>query len=131
MIRDINTHKGYTLVELLIVVVIVGILAAIAYPAYTSYAQKSRRSDAKHALLDIQLEQEKWRANNIRYTSTLDDLNWITTSDEGYYSLSITNVATNTYTLNADPVGIQANDSTCDPMTLDQSNNKTPATDCW
>ena len=125
--------NGYTLIELMLVVVIIGILAAVAYPAYTGYGEKARRSDAKHALLDMQLEQEKWRANNIRYTSTLSDLNWTTTSIDEHYDLAITSIATNAYTLTAtvDSAGLQANDADCSTMTLNQNNEKTPASGCW
>ena len=52
------SSKGFSLVELMIVVVIIGILAAVAVPAYFNHILRTRQSDAYHNLLDIKAAQE-------------------------------------------------------------------------
>lgn len=59
--------KGFTLIELMIVVVIIAILAALAYPSYIEHIHKSRRADAIQAIGQVQLQLERWRAENPCY----------------------------------------------------------------
>lgn len=54
-----NTQNGFTLIELLIAIAIVGILAGIAIPAYQDSMVKSRRADAKAALLELSVFMER------------------------------------------------------------------------
>ena len=80
--------RGFTLIELMIVVVIVAVIAAVALPAYFGSIRKSRRADAIAAVSQIQQGQERWRANDAAYTATLSNLNVATPTTSGYYALA-------------------------------------------
>jgi type IV pilus assembly protein PilE len=57
------THKhakGFTLLELMIVVAVVAILGAIAYPSYTSSVLKGKRAQARTALVELLQQQERY-----------------------------------------------------------------------
>jgi len=122
-----SKYKGFTLIELMIVVAVIGILAAIAYPSYQDYLMRSRRADAKAGLLSLQLAQEKYRASCVQYATTINSasanyscatgnytLTHATTSPDQHYNLSVvTSTATGTtYTLRAtrNSTGLQSND---------------------
>ncbi|MFW6341850.1 MAG: type IV pilin protein [Halothiobacillaceae bacterium] len=124
--------RGFTLIEVMIVVVVVAILAAIAYPSYVNYVIRAERSDAREALLSIQLAQEKWRANNPEYAADLATLGRSSTSGEGYYTLAIT--ASSATGFSAAATRLQAGrDPDCSPMTLtvDRNGETRGPADCW
>lgn len=128
---DMKTKSyGFTLLELMIVVVVIGILAAIALPSYQDYARKSRRAEIQTEMLDAQLLQEKWRANNVKYAITTTSIG---SPASDYYTVSIT-ATTNTYLLSAAAAGSQTKDKQngvgCSTLTVNQNNEKTPEV-CW
>ena len=66
-----SRSRGFTLMEVMMVVVIVAILAAIAYPSYQEQVRKSRRSDAKQALMDAVNRQEQYILDHSTYLSLI------------------------------------------------------------
>ena len=144
---QIKNVRGFTLIELMVVVAIVGILASVAYPSYASQVRKSRRSDAVAELAAVQQAQERWRANNIAYSSDVSSSNTglklvsnttVASSynpPSGYYSIAITGTSGSAYTLTATSVSgsSQASDTGCTTLTVAVSNGtaiNTPAA-CW
>jgi type IV pilus assembly protein PilE len=88
--RARSALSGFTLVELMITLAIMAILASLAWPALQEAVQKSRRSDGMAALSTIMQAQERWRANNPTYQSTLASLpGALSTSPDRHYDLSI------------------------------------------
>lgn len=61
MLKQIKGQKGFTLIELMIVVAIIGILAAIAIPNFLQYQMKSRQSEAKTNLGAIKTSEVSWQ----------------------------------------------------------------------
>jgi type IV pilus assembly protein PilE len=144
--------SGFTLIELMVTVAILSILATIAVTSYTSQVQKSRRTEAKSALLDLAGREERLFSTTNTYSDRQNFLGYATSGTttitnmafgNGYYQLTVAwpdavnqpGVA-NSYLLTATPVGAQAADATCGSFSINQlgvqtvSGTGTVAT-CW
>jgi type IV pilus assembly protein PilE len=64
-------ERGFTLIELMIVMAIIAVLAAIAYPNYQQFLLKSGRSDGHAKLTQIMQAQERFYSQNQSYTENL------------------------------------------------------------
>lgn len=124
-----NNSRGFTLIEVMIVVAIVAILASIAYPSYQSHVLRSHRSEAIQGLLSAQLRQEEWRVTNGTYTGTMTNIG---SASGDYYNFSVSTGSGSvpTYTITADPKDGQTADTECDPISITNTDVKTPP-DCW
>lgn len=118
--------RGVTLIELLISMTIIGVLGAIAYPSYRNYTLASHRIDAISTLSQNQAILERCYAQNFSYNAACTALpSFPQTSEQGYYTITLSNLTATTYTLTATARGAQVNDTNCVTMRLDQANQKT------
>ncbi len=140
---------GFSLIELMVAVVVASILVAIAVPTYTAKIRKSRRTDAKTALLDLAGREERWfSTNNGTYTSVAANLGYSgafpVTIGSGYYTVAAPTVtagtaaAVATFTITATPIGTQVNDTACATFSINNLGQQTatgtdsnPSVDCW
>ena len=115
--------KGFSLIELLIVLSVTCLLALISYPGYERHITHVRRSDGQTALLELAQRMEQYYYHHHTYQTATIAIVWPHHhAASPWYQLSISNRTTNTYTLQATPIGIQAmNDDQCQSLTLTQS----------
>jgi type IV pilus assembly protein PilE len=138
-------HRGFTLIELMITVVIAAILVGIAVPSYTSQVRKSRRTDARNALMDIAAREERYLSVTNSYSATPSDVgyavgvNWPQTLVNLNYTVTVA-VGTNpnSFLITAKVAGIQVGDTACTTFTVDQTGKQSafdsgnaPTTSCW
>jgi type IV pilus assembly protein PilE len=136
-----SSAKGFTLIEMMIVVAIVGILAAIAYPSYQQHLQDSRRGECTGAMMSLASAMERDFSRNNAYRDIINTApilfpgNCPLDGGTATYNLAIANTAT-TFTITATPVagGPQASDP-CGALTLNQQLIKGQAAGsidrCW
>jgi type IV pilus assembly protein PilE len=124
--------RGFTLLEIMIVVAIVGILAAIVLPSYQDQMRKSRRASAQSHLMEIAAkEHAHFLDTRGSYSTSLSTLHLTTPTDvSDYFTISIATTAgpPATFTVTATPTGGQVKDlGTGVNLTIDSTGAKLPA----
>ena len=113
-------HKGFTLIEVMIVVAIVAILAAIAFPSYARYVEQARRADAKAALLDAAQRLERCHTQFGAYDNVA--CTFAAESPDRHYTIAVVRDGMS-FTLTAAPQGVQVG-SPCGSFTLDSNGDR-------
>jgi len=148
--------RGFTLIELMIVVVIATILLSIAVPSYMNQVRQSRRTEAKTAVLDLASREERYfSTNGAIYSIVTTDLGYppgafpANVGPDNYYQITVCSPAANcdpnanpppapSYYITATPVAgtSQAADAQCTSFSVDSTGQQfatgtLPPAQCW
>lgn len=125
-------QRGFTLIELMIVVAIVGILSSIAYSSYQSSVVKSRRQAAQGCLLELAQYMERFYTSNMSYASATLPTQQCQTDLSVHYTFDLPAKTASTYTVRATAIGAQlASDGGCSPLTVTEAGVRAPPSSCW
>lgn len=139
-----KSGKGFTLIEVLIVVAIIGILSSIAIPAYTNYVIRGKLVDASTQLSSARVQLEQFFQDYRAYDNSTGGASPCLNNGfpaTRYFTFTCSNLTPTTYTVTAasnlnQGLGNNAGDYT---YTIDQNNNKvtvmfagqTSGAACW
>lgn len=146
--RRMLGSRGFSLIELMIVVLIIGILASIAYPSYIKYVTKTHRVAAEACLSEYANYMERFYTTNLRYDADmntgaenklppLDCAAAQQTGSNYNYDLPASALTTAAYVVQAAPLGAQEKrDKQCATLELDQTGKRSitgtgDVNKCW
>jgi len=120
--------RGFTLLELMIVVALVGVLASIAYPSYTDHVRKGNRVKAQAFLMDVAQRQQNHLLVHRQYAATLADLGVAVGTEGGALGADLASLAT-AYDLTGMNLGVVTGPPPSFNMALNPQPNSLQASD--
>jgi type IV pilus assembly protein PilE len=144
-----SASRGFTMIELMIVVVIIGILAAIGYPSYRDYVVRTQRGMAKSVMVQVLDRQEQFFVDNKAFATDVTNLGFganpfaidrkgtevATSSGDRIYTIQLNGATATSFTIQAVPQLKQATeDSECGTLSVTNEGVRAAsgsATNCW
>ena len=143
-----SASRGYTMVELMVVLTVLGVIVTIAIPSYRDHILRSRRMEVKIALFDIADKMLRFYHDNKSFTNDLVLLGYPSDpiiTENGYYSIDVEDNGGGggacpiaiCFELHAVPLASQTADTECTEFVLNSRGEKTaedgggPTTGCW
>lgn len=131
-----KVQKGFTLIELMIVVVVIGVLAGVGIPAYQDYVIRGSLAEGTASLSDAKIKMEQYFQDNRTYANANTTLPACTLATN-YFQLACGNLGVDTFTITATGRGNAAGFT----FTIDEGNNRRTTTlksdwgtgpkECW
>lgn len=117
-----KSHRGFSLLELMITLLILSIILGFALPSFQRYIQRAQRADAVRMLLAVAACQERTRAQSGYYDTT----RCLDVFESAHYTVSVDppdDTASMLFTLTAKPLRPGPDDA-CGALSLDQSGTR-------
>ncbi len=129
-----KNNRGFSLIELMVVLAIIGLLAAVAYPSYQNHMRKGHRAAAQSYMLDLERIEEQYLFDVRQYSDVIGlGLTAVPADVSNFYNIAIAvnNAATPpSYTITATPIAgtVQASDGV---MVLNSNGTRTRGGNPW
>lgn len=126
-----RANRGFSLIELLIVLAILGVLVAIAIPTYSQYRRRANRAEGRATLVEAAQIAERFFVRNNTYVGADGGGNIPAQSPHRLYAIAFNAPTATTFTITATPQGGQTGDE-CGQLTINQAGARGAAQDgCW